>query len=106
LLPSRFAAEIAGDRSTRAVGSKIGAKVAGGAVAMTAQVQTVPFTLTRRSSRPPPSTEHARFRARKHACQLAFALAMGVVVMLFTVELGAVRSGAALPFTLPQLPSF
>jgi hypothetical protein len=73
---------------------------------MTAQVQTVPFMLTRRSSLPPPSAELARFRARRHACQLAFALVMGVVVMLFTVELGAVRLGAALPFTVPQFPSF
>jgi len=73
---------------------------------MTSQVQTAPFLLTRRSSRPPPSAELARFRARRIACQLAFALVMGVVVMLFTVELGAVRSGAPLPFAVPQLPSF
>jgi hypothetical protein len=73
---------------------------------MTAQVQTAPFMLTRRSSRPPPSAELARFRARRLACQLAFALVIGLVVMLFTVELGAVRSGAALPFAVPQLPSF
>lgn len=73
---------------------------------MTAHVQTVPFMLTRRSSRPPPSAEQARFRARRRVCQLAFALVMGVVVMLFTVELGAVRSGAALPFAVPQFPSF
>lgn len=73
---------------------------------MTAQVQTVPFMLTRRSSRPPPSPELARFRARQHACQLAFALVMGVVVMLFTVELGAVHLGAALPFRVPQFPAW
>ncbi len=73
---------------------------------MTAQVQTVPFMLTRRSSRPPPSAELARFRARQHRCQAAFALVMGVVVMLFTVELGAVHLGAGLPFTVPQFPSF
>jgi hypothetical protein len=73
---------------------------------MTAQVQTAPFMLTRRSSRPPPSAELARFRARRRACQVAFALVMGVVVMLFTVELGAVRSGAPLPFAVPQLPWF
>ncbi len=71
----------------------------------TAQVQTVPFLLTRRSSRPPPSPELARYRARLRRCQVAFAIAMGLVVTLFSVELRAVHSGAALPFSVPEFPA-
>jgi len=73
---------------------------------MTAEVRTVPFMLTRRSSRPPPSPELARFRARQYACQVAFAVAMGLVVTLFAVELGAVHLGAPLPFEVPRFPAF
>ncbi len=73
---------------------------------MSAQVQTVPFMLTRRSSRPPLSPELARFRARRHACQAAFAVVIGLVVTLFTVELGAVHLGAPLPFEVPRFPNF
>lgn len=73
---------------------------------MSAQVQTVPFMLSRRSSRPSPSPELARFRARQHACQFAFAVVMASVVMLFAVELGAVGLGAQLPFEVPSFPRF